>query len=324
MSRRYPPALVIEDLMVFAPYFKTKNDLIDHCVGSRTTAFKVMREDPDLHSTILKVLGTKIGGKLPISTATIKHASSIVDKIPLKTKKLADATEVRTKRKYTKRKQAAEEVITEEVHDEGPTDAIHVPYSGTSSKGAYITREATTEEKLALGTQICELISFGETIEEACHIKDIQAINFFRWRQSIPELEERYKTAVDAFYTQHHENFVMLAHKGLHRHLTEREVVLTTKVGRANKQGVVKVTSVRSQTKVIEPSLVAIVKVLSTMESNKFGSEKERSFDRNSDNDNVDYSLRPKSIEDLENELALLNGADLKGDESLEEEEEEE
>jgi len=171
----------------------------------------------------------------------------------------------------------------------------------------------TPHQRMEKSQEICRLIIKGYTVIEACEIHRLGKSTFHYWVRSFLDVKSMYDQAKNIFNAYREDEFLFRSYEALERRLKPQVITEITKIGVPDKNGKITLIKVIEKTYTREPCIKAILKVLTTLCSDTFGTEREREkAAKNNNPDDVDYSLRGKSTEELEEELQRLD-AELNG-----------
>lgn len=287
---------VAEELLIFAPYATSISQLSEMIKGSRNSVYRAFKITKHLKARVNELLGSKSQEVPPTLTETKKRIVSIPKSMRQKV--------------VSKDEKVSQIKISDIKGDRENEKVVEVELPRTSYQ--FYKKHHTTHQRMEKSLEICRLVMKGYTVIEACEIHELGKSTFYYWVRKYADIKSMYHHAIDIFKSCQQDEFLFRAYNGLEEKLKSKPMTETTKTGIPDKNGKIKTQSVTQKTYTREPCIRAIFKFLTTHCSDTFGTEREREKAAKKTNyDDVDYSLRMKTDEELEEELRKLD-AELK------------
>lgn len=269
----------IKVLATYAPNFKTIAQLCRDKGLSRATVYRVFKQHPEVKESIEEILGTDI----------VETPKRETPKIIIKKKK-KKAVSKNTSHKTVSKTKRTSEPVTVTYH---PKDSVLPPLG--------------KDDRVRLGSQVCDLLRTGATIKQACDIVGVGWSTFYAWSSPthalyVQEVAEMKAEALASFNRMYDDEIVIIARNALQKIAEGTEVTQVTKTGRVDKKGDIKAHTVRQDTKKMAPNFSAAKFILEKAEAKKFGTPEERRDAERVKDLSLDYTHRTKTLEELEEE----------------------
>lgn len=287
---------VAEELLIFAPYATSISQLSEMIKGSRSSVYRAFRITRYLKERVNELLGSKAQEVPPILSETKK--------------KIITIPKSKRQKSVSKDEKVSQIKISDIKGDRDFEKVIEVEVPRASCQ--FYKTHHTPHQRIEKSKKICRLVMKGYTVNEACEIYGLGKSTFHYWVRTFPKIKAMYEQAMNIFKDYREDEFLFRSHKALERRLKPQVIPEITKIGIPDENGKITTHTVIEKTYTREPCIRAILQVLTKLCPDKFGTERERAKAAKKNNpDDVDYSLRVKSTEELEEELRRLN-AELK------------
>lgn len=286
---------VKEEVLLFAPYTTSILQLSNLIKGSRSSIYRTFKRNRYLKIRVEQLLGSKSDEVPP---TLIKSKKKIVSILKSKSKEVVSESENKSQVRISDFKGDREnEKVIEEIVLRTDLELNKIHHK--------------PQQRIEKSLEVCRLIAKGYPVYQACEINELGNSTFYSWTRKYPDVKSIYNEAVEIFQAYKEDEFLMRSYTELEKQLKEREVTITEKIGVPNKSSKITTQTIIQSTHTKQPDLKAIFKVLTTLCSDTFGTEREREKAKQNEYNSVEYSLRIKSTQELEDELKKLNSEPL-------------
>ncbi len=287
---------VAEEVLIFAPYAISISQLSEMIKGSRSSIYRVFKGSKRLKQMVKEILGSK-AQEAPPTLTEIK-------------KKIISIPKSKRKKSVSEDKEVSQLKISDIKGDREIERVVEVKVLRTTFQ--FHKTHHKPHQRIEKSLEICRLIIKGYTVIEACEIYELGKSTFHYWVRTFPDVKAMYDQAKNIFNAYREDEFLFRSYEALERKLKPQVITEINRIGMPDKNGKIITHTVIEKTYMREPCVKAILKVLTTLCSDTFGTERERAkAAKNNNPDVIDYSLRLKSTEELEEELKRLD-AELK------------